>query len=411
MCRAGRFTKYYDAFGNLAMQANTVTTTEDYFPPVAGRNYVEYSAGTVYLHTNPLGSVGTTTDANGNWLSSEIYDPWGQRWGYTGTLWAERFANLYKRDAENGLDPTQNRMFTSSYGRWLSPDPLAGDVTNSSGDEPGGPQSLNRYAYVMNSPTNLTDPMGLDSTYCPPEDGQCVNIGGGNYVNTGSTIGDPSSAHLGNNWTGTPYNANPGDACAYAASSDASCGAPPGLLPPQPLPVGVMDAGMPSGPLSGDFGAGLGPPPSASSGMPCDFIACGGVAPNAWTAQVGGAVNYTFPFGITVTSFFGLAVDLHGNIGFYWGLGGGAGAGAGLAGGLQAGVSNAHTVCGLRGPFVNASVSGGEGAAGTADIFVGKGNGPGGVVTGVAGTVGLGGGASGSLTGAGTSVVPLRGHC
>ena len=38
-------------------------------------------------------------------------------------------------------------------GRWLSPDPLAGDVSN--------PQSLNRYAYVLNNPTSLIDPLGL----------------------------------------------------------------------------------------------------------------------------------------------------------------------------------------------------------------------------------------------------------
>ena len=40
-------------------------------------------------------------------------------------------------------------------GRWLSPDPLAGDITN--------PQSLNRYAYVINNPTSAIDPPGLKS--------------------------------------------------------------------------------------------------------------------------------------------------------------------------------------------------------------------------------------------------------
>ena len=38
-------------------------------------------------------------------------------------------------------------------GRWLSPDPLGGDIAN--------PQSLNRYAYALNNPTTLTDPAGL----------------------------------------------------------------------------------------------------------------------------------------------------------------------------------------------------------------------------------------------------------
>jgi RHS repeat-associated protein len=45
------------------------------------------------------------------------------------------------------------RFYASSLGRWHSPDPAAGDITN--------PQSLNRYAYVLNNPTTLTDRLGL----------------------------------------------------------------------------------------------------------------------------------------------------------------------------------------------------------------------------------------------------------
>jgi hypothetical protein len=41
----------------------------------------------------------------------------------------------------------------SADGVDLTPDPMGGDVTN--------PQSLNRYAYVLNNPTTLTDPLGL----------------------------------------------------------------------------------------------------------------------------------------------------------------------------------------------------------------------------------------------------------
>ena len=49
---------------------------------------------------------------------------------------------------------TPNRYEIPRHGRWLTPDPLSGDVTN--------PQSLNRYAYVMNNPTTFTDPQGLE---------------------------------------------------------------------------------------------------------------------------------------------------------------------------------------------------------------------------------------------------------
>jgi hypothetical protein len=43
--------------------------------------------------------------------------------------------------------------------RWLTPDLLGGDITN--------PQSLNRYAYALNNPETLTDPLGLQSGLPP----------------------------------------------------------------------------------------------------------------------------------------------------------------------------------------------------------------------------------------------------
>ena len=65
-----------------------------------------------------------------------------------------KFAGM-ERDAETSHDHTMFRQYASNLGRWMSPDPVAGQVTN--------PQSLSRYAYVMNNPTTLTDPLGLQS--------------------------------------------------------------------------------------------------------------------------------------------------------------------------------------------------------------------------------------------------------
>jgi hypothetical protein len=55
-------------------------------------------------------------------------------------------------------------MYESNLGRWMTPDPVAGDVTN--------PQSLNRYTYVLNNPVNLVDPLGAG-----PDDVNTVDVG------------------------------------------------------------------------------------------------------------------------------------------------------------------------------------------------------------------------------------------
>ena len=44
----------------------------------------------------------------------------------------------------------------SSQGRWLAPDPYAGSY------DPTNPQSMNRYAYVLNNPLSFIDRLGLD---------------------------------------------------------------------------------------------------------------------------------------------------------------------------------------------------------------------------------------------------------
>ena len=92
----------------------------------------------------------------------QLYYPWGQDWNMVGTAEEKRFASLQHRDStETGLDPTQFRMLSSTRGRWYSADPVYGRSHN--------PQSLNRYAYVVNGPSNRIDPFG--NQYCDPYSG------------------------------------------------------------------------------------------------------------------------------------------------------------------------------------------------------------------------------------------------
>jgi RHS repeat-associated protein len=84
--------------------------------------------------------------------------------GYSGDNVRQQFTG-YERDDETGLDYAQARYFSSTQGRFTSPDPVAGSQIN--------PQSLNRYAYVLNNPLRYTDPSGLTA-----QDGTLRDQGG-----------------------------------------------------------------------------------------------------------------------------------------------------------------------------------------------------------------------------------------
>ncbi len=122
-----------------------------------GRPLVVYnSAETWFHHVNNIGSRTFMTNHYGTPTQDMVFYPWGglwQSWGGGGL----EFADLPYRDTTTNTDLTENRLFSPNLSRWHSPDPLAGSITN--------PQSLNRYAYVLNNPTSLTDPMGLG--ICP----------------------------------------------------------------------------------------------------------------------------------------------------------------------------------------------------------------------------------------------------
>ncbi len=159
---AGQWTDLlYDAFGNPLVTRNQQgTSLEIFLPPVAGRNYAKYEDSvTYYLHANNLASTGMITDQSGTMVGELLYYPWGGGWASAGagSLKDVRFAGMMEWDPETYFYPTAFRMYSGSsggeWGRWLSPDPVAGDILN--------PQSLNRYAYVLNNPATLTDPLGL----------------------------------------------------------------------------------------------------------------------------------------------------------------------------------------------------------------------------------------------------------
>ena len=113
-----------------------------------------------YYFEEPAGRTRTITGATGVPCNEADYYLFGGEQTHGKTCDQNyHFAGMY-RDGETANDYTQFRMYESNLGRWMTPDPLGGDILN--------PQSLNRYAYVLNNPTNLIDPLGSDSKWPEP---------------------------------------------------------------------------------------------------------------------------------------------------------------------------------------------------------------------------------------------------
>jgi len=143
--------------GNVLAETDTSGNTLDEYVYFDGSRIARRDAsGNVYYYfPDTLGSEVSITNATGTpCFDADFYLFGGEKVFTNNCPPSYKFAGM-ERDSETGLDHTLNRQYSSQYGRWLSPDPMGGDIMN--------PQSLNRYAYVLNNPTSLTDPLGLFS--------------------------------------------------------------------------------------------------------------------------------------------------------------------------------------------------------------------------------------------------------
>lgn len=178
----------YDAQGHLAAEYGNATN------PLTG---------TTYLTDDHLGSTRLVTNTSGAAVSRFDYAPFGEELtaGIDGRI-APNSTNQYptatldgtsqkftskERDSETGLDFFGARYMSSAQGRFTSPDeftggavdPFTGQQINQPGPLPYAditdPQSLNKYAYVMNNPLRYTDPDG----HCPWCVGAVIGFFGG----------------------------------------------------------------------------------------------------------------------------------------------------------------------------------------------------------------------------------------
>jgi RHS repeat-associated protein len=242
---AGRWTGVFDIRPSQNWTGWDMVTSEQAGVPIQACCGYEY-----LLHPDLLGSTRMTTDQNGAVQRDQLFYPWGQKWQQAGGWTWIRFAGL-DFPGIAGSDAAQFRNYMQSYGRWMTPDKLGGDVAD--------PQSLNRYAYVMNNPATFSDPLGLSHatacwTYGPGWEDlpgcETMSGGGGGGSNPADLCSDPSFA-----------------------ISHAQCGSPIGL-PTSPFPPlggiggeggGIIFGGASSSGQPPMIGGGMGGWPNAAS--------------------------------------------------------------------------------------------------------------------------------------------------
>ena len=125
----------------------------------------------VRTSTDPSGSI--LKDAQGNNIGEQGHYPFGETWypappQMPSTKWQ---FTTYERDGESGNDYALARYDVNRLGRFSSPDPLGGSIAS--------PQSLNRYTYAGNDPTNSVDPSGDVTFPCKGQE-PCGGMVGGN---------------------------------------------------------------------------------------------------------------------------------------------------------------------------------------------------------------------------------------
>jgi RHS repeat-associated protein len=134
-----------DASGNISFK---VQKTNIYF----GKRLAQ-SGGDVVV-ADRLGSTRAWSAKKGAKTAS--YTPFGEK--VQGADDKQSKFDGYEEDVATGLKYAEQRYYSSTLGRFMSPDPYEKSA------HLGRPESWNRYAFVSNDPINRTDPHGLNDT-------------------------------------------------------------------------------------------------------------------------------------------------------------------------------------------------------------------------------------------------------
>jgi RHS repeat-associated protein len=209
--------------------------------------------------------------ASGQATSRHDYGPYGQPLTSNGSTILNARAYIDERhDAETGLMYLHARYYDPLLGRFLSGDtwdPIIPGV------------DINRYAYALNDPVNLSDPNGHDPNSMYPGSGLNDPYGPGNG---GPTYTGGNASPQGSGWDGT---ANDNDGGYFGGAGGVGSGGG--------STTGGGNAGSPGGTNSGSGNGASGGPFGSTTGNPYSAL-----SPTPWAAPgalVGTGIPYTLP--------------------------------------------------------------------------------------------------------------------
>src|SRR5262249_34302546 len=152
--RSGVYTQivYGPGGGKLALM-NGQSLVKAFVPLPGSATAVYTSSGLDhYRHSDWLGSARLTSSPSRTYVSSVAYAPYGEPYASSGTQDLS-----FTGEGQDTVSGDYDFLFReySIQGRWPSPDPAGLKAV-----DPTNPQSWNRYAYVLDDPLALTDPLG-----------------------------------------------------------------------------------------------------------------------------------------------------------------------------------------------------------------------------------------------------------
>jgi RHS repeat-associated protein len=210
---AGGVSYYYDGLGNRVAKSNgklyffgidSTPLTELNGSGALQAEYIYFGGKRVamrklnliayYYFSDQIGSANIVTNATASSTVQDIeFHPYGEEKVYTDTLGQEYRFTGKEHDPEAGNDYFGARYYSSTLGRFLTPDWAATPVPVPYAN-PAIPQTLNLYQYVNNNPSNKVDADGhCAEDFCIVEGGAAVYVAGAALVaGTAAVLSTPA---------------------------------------------------------------------------------------------------------------------------------------------------------------------------------------------------------------------------